>query len=315
MSGQPMSVQSWRVGDVKITKLAPEGEGSVPWEMIPDATPEALLPMKWLQPHFVTDTGEKIYGFQVFLLETSGLKIVVDTCVGNDKPRGEIPGLHMLQGPFLEVFEKVCCRREDVDVVLCTHLHADHVGWNTMLVDGNWLPTFPNARYLFGRKEFEVTRDEAENGSDSFEDGIRREIFNDSIQPVVDAGLVDLVETTHVVSPEVRLTPTDGHSPGHVSVVITSRDQRAFITGDLLHHPCQVANPQWPVVVDYNVDAAIATRKRFCEEMADSDVMVIGTHWPTPTAGWVVRDGGTYRLRLEDAASSNEEALSRAAPA
>ncbi len=301
-----MSIQSWRVGDVKITKIAPEGEGCVPWEMIPDATPEALLPIKWLQPHFITEAGEKIYGFNVLLVETPTLKIVVDTCVGNDKARGGFEGLHMLSGPFIETFERAACRLENVDIVLCTHLHADHVGWNTKLVDGKWVPTFPRARYLFGRKEYEATRDEAENASDSLEDTIRREIFNDSIRPVVDAGMVDLVETTHVVTPEVRLVPTDGHSPGHVSVEISSGGERAFITGDLMHHPCQLTNPQWPVVVDYNVEAGIETRKVFCEDMADKDILVIGTHWPTPTAGHVIRDGAAFRLQLDEDSVSTE---------
>ncbi|WP_342723567.1 MBL fold metallo-hydrolase [Bradyrhizobium sp. B097] len=294
-----MSIQSWQIGDVKVTKIL-ESEGPSPYPMIPEATPEAVLPMKWMPPGLLTETGDLILSFHALLVETGNLKIVVDTCVGNDKQRGEIPGMHMRHGHFLETFEKIGCRREEVDIVLCTHLHVDHVGWNTMLVDGKWQPTFPRARYLFGRTEYEHWIKEADSTGESFEKLIVRNLVADSVRPIVEAGLADFIGTDHVISPEIRLLSTPGHSPGHTSVEISSGGQRGFITGDIMHHPCQLAHPEWRTVVDYDIEQGVATRKLFCEEVADSEALVIGTHWAGPTAGQVVRNGTTYRLRTAE---------------
>lgn len=293
-----MSVQSWQIGDVKVTKIL-ESEGPSPYPMIPEATPEAVLPMSWMPPGLLTENGDLILSFHALLVETGNLKIVVDTCVGDGKDRGGIPGMHMRQGQFLEVFERIGCKREEVDVVLCTHLHVDHVGWNTMLVDGKWQPTFPRARYLFGRTEYEHWSKEVESAGESFEKMIVGNVLADSVRPIVEAGLADFIETNHVISPEVRLVSTPGHSPGHTSVEITSGGRRGIITGDIMHHPCQLAHPHWRTVVDYDIELGISTRKRFCEEVADTNALVIGTHWAGPTAGEVVRDGAAYRLRTE----------------
>jgi len=180
-------------------------------------------------------------------VKTPGLNIVVDTCVGNDKPRRLVPFLDELQTAFLAKLEAAGCRREQVDVVLCTHLHVDHVGWNTMLLDGAWVPTFPNARYLIGRAEYEHWRsvvDEIDRSgaTDPMQD-FERQTFADSVQPIVDAGLVELVEADHRICPEVSLRSTPGHTPGHVSVDIESAGRRGLITGDFVHHPCQITHP------------------------------------------------------------------------
>lgn len=146
---------------------------------------------------------------------------------------------------------------------------------------------FPKARYLIGRREYEwmLTVDQEEEQA----------MLGDSIKPVFDAGLVELVEQDHVLSPEVRLTPSIGHTPGHVSVLIESEGQRAAITGDIAHHPCQIAHPDW-TLADDDPKAAIDTRSRLFAEWADQPVLVIGTHFASPTAGHVVRDGATLRF-------------------
>ena len=148
-----------------------------------------------------------------------------------------------MQTGFLKDFEAAGFSRESIDVVLCTHLHIDHVGWNTMLVDGKWVPTFPNARYLMGRAEFDYWK--AAPGSTAGEPAV----FADSVQPVWDAGLVDLVASDHQVCPEVSLVPTPGHTIDHVSVRIVSKGEEAVITGDFVHHPCQLAHPDWDTKV------------------------------------------------------------------
>jgi glyoxylase-like metal-dependent hydrolase (beta-lactamase superfamily II) len=163
----------------------------------------------------------------------------------------------------------------------------------TFLWDGaQWHPTFPHARYLFAEPEFrywQARRDAQQYG----------DYFGDSVQPVCDAGLVDLVETTHRLCPEVWLEPTPGHSPGHVSVRIASRGEQALITGDFIHHPCQMARPQWCTTADYDQAAAEHTRRQMLAQLADEGMLVIGTHFAGPSAGRVVQDGDVWRLETE----------------
>ena len=225
---------SWQVGRVKITRIV-EMDLPVPAKFMPWATPEALRQSPWLYPHFVSDDDAILkLSIHALLVEAPGLKLVVDTCIGNDRPR-EITGDQPLATNFLEQLGEAGWSREGVDAVICTHLHTDHVGWNTMLEDGQWIPTFPKARYLFGRQEHEFWR--------THEDAEQQAMMGDSIQPIFDAGLAELVELDHAISPEIRLTPSIGHTPGHVSVLIESEGERAAITGDMTHHPAQMAGP------------------------------------------------------------------------
>lgn len=282
---------TWRIGDVTVTRI-PELEvtGGSRF-LLPDATREAVLPIAWLRPHFADDEGRLRMSIHALVVQTPTSRILVDTCLGNDKQQRRIPAWNDRHGPFLADLAAAGYPAESIDTVLCTHLHVDHVGWNTRKVDGRWVPTFPRARYLMGRVEFEHWRDHAER-----ED--HRATFADSVAPVFDAGLVDLVETTHVLTPEIDLVPTTGHTPGHVSVRIRSRGETALITGDFMHHPCQMARPDWGTTADSDIEAARATRRRMLAELAGTPTLVIGTHFSAPTAGRVVRDGDAYRLAI-----------------
>jgi glyoxylase-like metal-dependent hydrolase (beta-lactamase superfamily II) len=281
---------TWQIGAVKITRVV---EMMMPikhhpkYPFLPGATPEALRTLPWLYPHFVDEEDRILLSIHALLVEAPGLRLVVDTCVGNDRPR------HMLREgplatPFLERMAEAGWSRESVDAVVCTHLHVDHVGWNTMLKDGRWIPTFPNARYLIGQRELAHWSAEG--------DDEQQAILADSVQPILDAGLAELVGTDHRISPEIRLTPTAGHTPGHVSVMIESEGERAVITGDMTHHPCQMAHPEWCPGVDNDPKAAIETRRRMFAEWADQPILVIGTHFAAPTAGRVRRDGDAFRF-------------------
>jgi len=273
------SPQIWRIGDVTIQRVV-ELEVPVPYRphspFIGEASPERLAELPWLYPHFVTPEGH---------LLTS----VHDTCIGNDKPR-RMTGNHPLATSFLDRLEQVGSPAGSVDAVLCTHLHVDHVGWNTRLVDGRWVPTFPNARYLMGRIEYEHWSQA--QGSETVA------VMQDSVRPIVEANLVELVAADHRVSDEIRLVPTPGHTPGHVSVRIESRGQQALITGDIVHHPCQIGRPQWATAFDSDREAATETRRQVLGELADSDVLVIGTHFAAPTAGRITRDGDGFRFEV-----------------
>ncbi|XRD86287.1 MBL fold metallo-hydrolase [Dyella acidisoli] len=279
---------SWQVGRVKITRIV-EMDLPVPVECVRQATAAELRKLAWLYPHFVSEDDSILkLSVHALLVEAPGLRLVVDTCVGNDRPR-EITGGEPLATPFLQHLDEAGWSRDGVDAVVCTHLHVDHVGWNTMLENGKWVPTFPKARYLIGRQEYEFWR--------TYDDEEQQTMLGDSIKPVFDAGLVQLVELDHVISPEIRLTPSIGHTPGHVSVMIESEGERAVITGDMTHHPCQLAHPDW-MFGDSDPDAAVLTRWRLFAEWADRPTLVIGTHFAAPTAGRVVRDGAAFRLAV-----------------
>ncbi len=276
----------WKVGDVTITQVVELETASIGNMVLPQATPELVKAIPWLAPRFIDDEGRLLFSINALLVESGGQRIVVDTCLGNDKER-PYREFNKLSGPFLRDLEEAGAPREAVDFVLCTHLHVDHVGWNTMKVDEQWVPTFPNARYLFARKEWEYWKDEPEEFGP---------VVTDSVRPIVDAGLADLVEMDHKLTDEVWLEPTPGHTPGHVSVRIRSAGEDAVITGDMIHHPCQIAMPDWSSAVDYDKDQSRETRSDFLRRYADQPVLVIGTHFVTPTAGRIVRDGDAYRL-------------------
>lgn len=283
-------MQSWQIGKVRVSKIVEMEVAGGTRFILPDATKEACLPIDWLQPNFMTPEGRLIMSIHALVIETPERRIVVDTCIGNDKQRSN-PNWTNLQKPFLEDMAAAGFPVDSIDTVMCTHLHVDHVGWNTMLVDGKWEPTFKNARYLMATPEFDYWRDQDT-------DAESRVIFEDSVQPVFDAGLVDFVGTTHQICPEVSLKPTHGHTPGHVSVMIESEGERAMITGDFVHHPCQMAHTEWCASVDYDQTESKATRDRVFAELADEPVLIIGTHFAGVTAGHLKRDGDVYRLEV-----------------
>ena len=283
-----MKAPSWTIGDVRITSVK-EVELPIPGAgIVPEATPEALAPhAAWLRPHFVTEDGRLRLLVQALVVESRGRRIVVDTCVGNDKDR-TLPVFHHLETRFLDDLAQAGFPRETIDTVVCTHLHVDHVGWNTLKVGPRWVPTFPNARYLVVRSEWEHWSKE--------EDRTFGDVLGDSVRPIFEAGLVDLVEPGHVLTDEVALEPTPGHTPGHVSVRIRSGGREAVITGDLMHHPAQCAHPGWASSADVDPEAARRTRRAFLEAQAGRGVLVIGTHFAGPHAGRIVRDGAAYRF-------------------
>jgi glyoxylase-like metal-dependent hydrolase (beta-lactamase superfamily II) len=278
----------WQVGQVAITRvIETEDTSMTAAAMLPDATPAAVLPIGWLQPHFIDPAGRLITSIFSLLILSQGKRIVVDTCLGNDKTR-IVPQWHQRQGRFLEELAAAGFARERVDYVVCTHLHPDHVGWNTMLVEGRWVPTFPNARYIFSARDWEwLDRAPVTPLGD---------YAGDSVRPVIAAGLADLVQPDFRLTDEVWLESTPGHSPGHVSVRIASAGEHAIITGDLMHHPCQLARPHWCSPFDFDRARALATRHDFIERYGNAPVLVIGTHFATPSAGRIVRDGEAWRL-------------------
>ena len=300
-----MNTDSWQIGGAKITRIVELSAVRTPEFGYRNLSTEEIKQETWLQPHFATAEGELKSCIQAFVVETQGRRIIVDTCVGNDKPRANA-GWNQLQGSFLKDLANAGYPAETIDIVLCTHLHIDHVGWNTVLSNGEWVPTFPNARYLFGRTEWEHWRQEVVGDmAGDIEPDIAEGVMDliavnqDSVQPIIDAGLHELVDVDYEVSDEVRLEPTPGHTPGHVSVVITSAGKRAVITGDMMHHPIQIGLPHVASKFDHDVDRARNTRQDFLQRYGDDEVMVFGTHFASPTAGWVVSHGDGWRFVVD----------------
>jgi len=280
----------WKIGDVSITRVI---ESETPWDgtlLLPEATAANVRKERdWLHPTFTDDAGLLRMSIHAFVIASRGKRIVVDTCIGNDKER-PIPEWNRRQWPFLANLEQAGYPRESVDLVLCTHLHVDHVGWNTMLRGGTWVPTFPNATYLIGGTEWDFFS--------TAEEPFLKGPVDDSVRPVVAAGMSQLVDDAHRLTDEVWLESTPGHTPGHFSVRISSRGEEAVITGDLMHHPILCRYPEWDNKFDYDGPRAKKTRRAFCERYADSGVLVLGTHFATPSAGRIRKQDDAYRFVL-----------------
>ncbi|MGQ4810192.1 hypothetical protein NKDENANG_03641 [Candidatus Entotheonellaceae bacterium PAL068K] len=253
----------WRVGDVRITRvqeLQAPGMGFI----LPQATVDNLAEIDWVTP-FLADSGEGMGSVHALIIEVDDRLMIVDTCVGNDKERRMKLWSHR-QGLFLDQLAEAGFAAERIDTVICTHLHTDHVGWNTRLVNDAWVPTFANARYLLGRAEWEHWSATDEHWTQI--------VIDDSVRPLFDADKVDLVSMEHVVHETIWLEPTPGHTPGHVSVHITSNGAEAVITGDLVHHPSQFARPDWGSLADADPEHAERTRKAFMERYADTPILL-----------------------------------------
>ncbi|ANP52846.1 glyoxylase-like metal-dependent hydrolase (beta-lactamase superfamily II) [Streptomyces griseochromogenes] len=283
---------SWTVGDVTVHRVdeVPLPPATGAW-LLPDATAEVVTGEDWLHPDFADREGVLRIDSHSFAFVVDGLRVLVDTGIGNGKERAN-PAWHNLRTDFLERLTAGGFAPESVDLVILTHLHADHVGWNTREVNGAWVPTFPGARYLTSRTEREFWA-----GYDMEE--ARRQMFRDSVIPVEQAGLLDLVDVPDggvEIAPGLRLTPTPGHTPGHLAVELTSRGETALITGDCIHHPVQLAHPAIGACVDIDPRQSEASRRKLLGSAADTDTLVLGTHFAPPTAGRVITRGDAYRL-------------------
>ena len=244
----------WKVGKVKITKIVElETVGSTRF-ILPLATNEEIQKLPWLIPHFATEEGRLKMSIHSLVVETPTRRIVVDTGLGNDKEGRKVPTWNNRKDPFLETMTAAGFAPDSIDTVLCTHLHVDHVGWNTKLVGGQWVPTFANARYVFGKTEYEHWRDHSDESD-------KLAVFNDSVKPIADAGRADLVASDARLCDEITLIPTPGHSPGHMSIQIQSDGEQGLLTGDVAHHPCQMAHLDWSSTADSDPVQSAATRR------------------------------------------------------
>ena len=289
-------MQTVRIGDVTIDAVI-EREG--PWRRPHDFFPnfdkdiwDHYLPQ--LEPEmFDQHLGLMLITYQTFLIRTPKHTILVDTCTGEQKnhpPPFDFPGKERWKNELMQFGLAF----EDIHYVFCTHLHVDHTGWNTTLVNGRWVPTFPNARYIFHKKEYEIWERETK-----LADNLAARVFKDNCLPIVEAGQAVLVDDDFAIDDTISLIPTPGHSPHHCCVVVQSKGMKAIITGDLFHHAIQCCVPKWSSCFDWDGKQAIVSRERFLVDVADTDILILPIHFPKPTAGFICTSGDHFHYKFK----------------
>ena len=279
-----------RIGNLEVVRVVDSIEHFSPRVILKDITYDHLHPhLDWLLPHFLDDQHKLLMPIQCFVFKTSHHTILVDSCVGNHKRSGFAQWILRTESTLPEDLAAAGFPPESIDFVFCTHMHVDHAGWNTRLEDGRWVPTFPNARYLFKQEEFEYWQ--------SREEEVFRTTMEESILPVVEAGKVVWVDRDHAIDDEVCLEPTPGHTPGHSSVHLSSHGHEGVITGDVMVNPVEIAEPQWGQVSDCDHAQAVRTRTAFIEKYCDSGVLVLGSHFPGPTGVHIISTPQGCRVR------------------
>jgi len=279
------------IGDVQVSRLVEmEIYPLDAFAMLPAMTADAFARHRPLFDPYYTDYARRILNLSIhaYILRSAHHTILIDTCFGNHKAR-EGTVYNDLDTPWLENLRRVGVAPEAVDYVLCTHLHVDHVGWNTRLEDGHWIPTFPNARYVFTRRDFEDRR------TVPGRPGIGGS-FEDSVLPVWEAGQAVLVDDGYQIDDQIWIEITPGHSPGHGCIHLRSKGRQAMFTGDILHHPMQVYEPHLSSRACADPYLAAATRRAVLERLAETDTLMLPAHFRSPAGGLIRRAGAGYRL-------------------
>ncbi|MDH3233360.1 MAG: MBL fold metallo-hydrolase [Alphaproteobacteria bacterium] len=258
-------------------------------ELFTDITDEDVAPHRTeFEPWAIEPkTGRFIIAVQSYLVRTERHTILIDTCVGCDKTSTFLDRWHMRSDrSWLDQLAAAGAQPEEIDFVMCTHLHSDHCGWNTRLENGRWVPTFPNAKYVMTKREIAAAEERAAPQ------------WEESISPVIATGQALLVESDHALDDQVWLEPTPGHTPGHVAVGLAGRGQGAVMCGDLIHAPIQCAHPDWRYHVDHDPAQGTLTRRAFLEDACARDRLVLTAHFPSPSMGRVVEAGEAFGFRF-----------------
>jgi len=280
---------TWSFGDVTVTRVIDTQGPFSAARAFPGAPLEEMdKAAAWLVPHFYDPVGKNLlFNYQSYVVKTPRRTVVMEFGYGNDKQRGN-PLMNMRKGPYLENLAAAGVKLDQVDFVLASHFHTDHVGWASRLVDGKWVPTFPKARYLFNKAELDGM-----TGGGLGPDPGTKVAYEDSIKPVLDAGRADIIEGGFDIGDGVQVLFSPGHTQGHQSMSIESRGKRAILCGDILHNPIEVRFPEWEVLFDRDKEAGKAVRRKFCDQYTDTDVTIFAAHFGGPTAGKIVsgKDG------------------------
>jgi glyoxylase-like metal-dependent hydrolase (beta-lactamase superfamily II) len=282
----------WNFGGTTITRIEEsERLGSMPLERFFSTMDREvfLRHLDWLAPKYYCPDHDRLrVSNHSWLIRTARQTILVDACTGNHKHRPFNPAFHQLETPYLDRLRQAGVSPSDIDVVLCTHLHADHVGWNTMLENGRWVPTFPRARYLFARAEEEYWR-RAINLVPENDPANRTVVYEDSVLPIIRAGRAELIDGSFAVEDHLVVEPAPGHTPGHIVLKLNCPDATAIFCGDVVHHPIQICEPDWNTQFCIDQGVARETRRRILNESADNDGWLFPTHFVHPYACKIVK--------------------------
>ena len=288
-------MQTWQVGDVRISRIE-ELMGPLfdPTTFFPDYDAEVMQRHHdWLYPDHLASNGNIVASMHSWLIETAHHNVLVDACIGNDKDRMPFRDWHQMQTPYLDRLAETGVTPEQIDFVLCTHLHVDHVGWNTRLHNGTLVPTFPNASYLFSRVEYEYWKEERDRDGQVAFERVNNKTFDDSALPIMD--LAQLIEGEHALIDDLLLIkPTPGHTPGSISLCLSSHSQQALFTGDIFHHPIQVYQPEWNSDFCAQPEQARTTRRETLEYCAEEGALMMPAHFGRSHAGRVTCPGGSF---------------------
>jgi glyoxylase-like metal-dependent hydrolase (beta-lactamase superfamily II) len=296
-------VATWAVGDATVTRLEEQlGFASRPPEQYLDGFDRRLLArhLDWLVPHhFSPEHDRLVTSVHSWLIRTGRHTILLDSCAGNHKNRPGFSRFHQLDTPFVQRLRMAGVHPNEIDIVLCTHLHADHVGWNTMLVNGRWVPTFPNARYLFSRIENEIGDPRRNPAADA--DLLRGGAYRDSVWPVIEAGQAVLLDGDHSIDDSLTVVAAPGHTHGHVALWLANAGGRAVFCGDVLHHALQVHAPHWNSKFCELPDVARATRRLILEQCVEHHAALFPAHFGAPHVARVVAAGTDFSPQFVDA--------------
>ena len=263
------------------------------FEFFPTLTQELLEENRsWLQPAFIDPaSGKVVLCVQGFIIKSAHHNILIDSCVGNDKPRPARPLWNLMKSDrFEQGLAAAGLTVNDIDYVMCTHLHVDHVGWNTRLENGRWVPTFPKAKYIMADRELAYwTQKEKDDPS-----GVPW--ITDSVLPIVEAKRVQIVKSDFAFNESIQFIPTLGHTIDHYSVLVGRPGQDALITGDMIHSPIQGKYPELGMRADYDSRAAGQTRRQVFDRFCDAATLMCVTHFPSPSTGRVRRWGDGYKF-------------------
>lgn len=277
-----------KIGNAELRRVE-EMTSSLPMSLF--TRDEAFLAEQsdWLMPTFMDQAGNCPLVFQSWILVVDGKLVVVDPCAGNDRSSPHYPLFHMLKTPYLERFEATGFKPEEVDYVFCTHLHGDHCGWNTRLRGDRFVPTFPNARYIMVRREFERW-DPRRPGHKPVRENAG--VFECGVQPVLEAGLLELVSDEHSLLPSLSVEPANGHTIAHSSLHLCSDAKEAYFIGDAFHNVIQVTDPNLDLGGAEDLAATLASRRRLIRQCIERNALLVPAHFPAPYAGWVRESGG-----------------------
>jgi glyoxylase-like metal-dependent hydrolase (beta-lactamase superfamily II) len=294
------AVTDWTIGTVRVTRVEEQlGFASVPPEKFFVGFEREVLErhLAWLVPnHYSPEHNRLISSVHSWLIRTPRHTILLDCCAGNHKERPGFARFHQLDTPYLARLRAAGVEPEEIDIVLCTHLHSDHVGWNTMLRDGRWVPTFPNARYLFSRTENDYGDPRRNPAAEA--DPQRNNAYRDSVLPVIETGQAVLLDGAHAIDDTMLVEPASGHTVGHVVLKLVDQGERALFSGDAIHHPLQVYVPSWNSCFCEIPDEARATRHRLLGDCAEHGALLFPIHFGAPHVAAIARERDAFELRF-----------------